>query len=1683
MVHIRGLQIKGFKSFNNQTQLKFGPGLNCVVGPNGSGKCLRRDARVQLADGRMVPIGELVDQEIKKKGKPADDGYISGGNGLKIMSLDLSSFKIEPKEIQAFVKRKAPEKLVRILTRSGREIVSTEYHPLFVFENETIKSINAEDLTVGTKIAIPKNLKIKSGRARFYELLDLITTPDNIYVPYSEELRKILIRMKENKRWEELSEDIGIPLSAIKGLLDKQAINFAHLVKVLRCFKLSDEEVIALIPEVKSKNGCKKYKMLWDNSPQFARLLGYLLAEGRLPDSSDQVWFVNGTPEIVEDYVSLVREVFGVDPTVNEYKPRCWDVLFYSVPIRVLLHKFGMSFTGTKDKRIANIFLKNSSEEELAELLNGLYCGDGYVSKSSVEIVSKSKDLAEAIGSILLRLGIVYRLKKKIKIATNSGFCGLYYQINVFGVDNFEKFYDRIRLTHIGKRLKLEKLITVNSNPNLDLWEANRLVKQVANELNISVKLNKKEFPRLDAYVYNQCLPSSYGIRHLVNGLFVPHSNGVCSLTLQKLMQIGNSDIFWDEIVDVESISHREEWVYDLCVEGSHNFIANNVVVHNSNIIDALCFALGQSSSKSLRADNYSELLYRSKDENHASAGIVKFELDNNNGVFPIDSKTIEVSRVIKSNGSTQFKINGRNATRQQVMDLLGHAKIDPDGHQIILQGDINRFVEMKPTERRNIVEEIAGINQYEQKKERAVSELQKIDEKLKEAKIILTEKDTYLKGLYDEKIEAEKYRDLNNELKATQVTEVHLRKVKAEASLSDTQKTLAKLEKELEELTEATNSKKDKAKELEKNIKELESEIEKKGGEEQLHLQKNIEQLRIDLENSKNLIQSSRNEIQRIESRKTQLEKNLESIEKKIGESKSDKSATEKERNSIKKEIESLQKRAKLDSESLDDTQKTLDKLENDIDSFRSDKEKNTEKVQQIDGQKELMSYKIQELENKIEELASQQSKISQAANARERYKNIIAEINKLENEDSRLSLELGNLRKLKAQQEDNIAQVKANVGATDYILKRDRAIKHILGLKSQLKGIIGTVAELAKVDSKFNTALNVAAGSRMKNIVVHDPETAIKCLAELKKSKSGVATFLPLSKLQPFLKPVSSLPGVFGVASDLVKCKKEHEKVFQYIFGDTVVIENTTVAQRLGINQYKMVTLDGDLFQKGGAITGGYRQKGTGLSFQETENEETLNAEMKKLKDMRKALEDFEKRREDLDKIINNLRREKAELEGSIEAAKGLDLQDISILEKEKKKLQTEIQVSEKLKASLLKSITNMDEQIDKLRVQRNLLNNRVRDLQFGKQAEQMKKLERQEQGLNAKLASLDAQLENALLPEQNNISRVIKELEKERKEFETQINSKEKESASFEKNLKNLEEEEKDFYGKLKSLFKKKADSKDELDALNKELEEFGQKMSSMATEKNDLAIEKAKVESKISGLIGEAEQFKGIKLLENVKSAKSAADKIQELTEKLVGLGTVNMKALEVYEGLKEEYDKLAWRVSKLNSEKDDVETIINEVEKKKKDAFMESYEKLTENFSKLFEKMTDKGTATLVLDNPASPFEGGIDVRIKHKEGKFVTLASLSGGEKVIVALALIFSIQEFSPAPFYLMDEIDAALDSVNSEKVASLLREYASKAQVIMISHNDAIVSAANNLYGVSMSEKGESSVVSLEL
>lgn len=1693
MTVITKLKLNGFKSFPRSTEIPFEKDFSIIIGPNGSGKCLVKDSLVQLADGNLIKIGDLVESKLKTNPtKRLDDGTIAYGDNTKVSYLDVKNLKIGSKKILSYVKRKSPSKLVKIITRSGRAITSTTYHPLFILKDGKITAINAENLKIGIRIAVPRQINIQTKTNVFFELLNLIKPEDKIYVPYDNKIVNIL-RKNKKSTWKNLAKNLGVDYMVLKSFLDKQSINFSCLVKILRNLKLKDIEIINLIPFIKSKTG-KSYKMLWHNSPDFARFLGYLLAEGQLPSSNNQIRLTNGCDEIVSDYINIAYKLFKVKPTINEYKANCYDVLFYSQPIGIILNKFGMPFTGTKDKDVTNLFLSHSTSTELAELLNGLYSGDGYVGNNCIEIVTKSHKLGYAIETILTRLGITFNSKWRIKIATNSGFSGVYKIITTYGVDNFTKFNNQVKFAHPDKKRKLESILGVKSNPNLDLIEANHLVKQVAKELKLKIKNIRKDYPKLDAYAYNICLPSRNGLNQLINHLFLKQN--IKSDSLNQLITLAKSDILWDEIVEIEELQSKEEYVYDLCVEGDHNFIANNIIVHNSNIIDAFCFVLGKSSSKSLRAEKSSNLIYNGGKKGKASKEAeVSIYFSNDKKEFPLEDKNIKVTRIVKPSGNSVYKINDKVRTRQQVIDLLNAARIDPDGHNIVLQGDIVKFTEMRSEDRRKLVEEIAGISVYEDKKEKALSELEKVSGKLNEAEIILTEREANLRELKKERDQAKRYNEVREQIKNNKATIFDLKlKEKNDKKLGQ-EKELGEILKKADEHNSEISKLRELITENRSRINEINKQVEEKGEKEQVYLRKKIEELKEDIIKVNSRIDVLKNELRKISERKIQLKNNIDDINKQIQEIKLKKKEyydkikvfANDEKSKIS-EIESFKRKHGLFD--MSDYQNKVNNIEKEIENLAQEKEKLQFHEQDISKEKFKFEIKIQDIDEKLKEISSLEKEdrenIKKLSDLRVEFKKLADELGKRTNEDSVMSSQLNSTRRNLVEKNEQLAILRSkNLGIKEHY-SQDFAVKKILEVKD--KGVYGTLASLGSISTKYSIAMEVAAGPRMKSVIVDSDITAEKFIKKLKEERLGVVTFLPLNKIKSRKQEnISKVKGIYGFADELIKFDAKFDNVFSYVFGSTLVVEDIDTARKIGIGKVRMVTIDGTLLEVSGAIVGGYRRP-SGLGFSQKEVDEEIKgieAEIEKLTKLVNLLDDKKIKNEaeiiklreskynleseivKLESLTQNkldpftLKAERAELKNKLESINT----EIKILEKNTNVIEDKILKNKEKKKMLIDEISNKPEigtDLSKLEkdldvIRQNILSNK------------------------SELSSFDNQIEKIFLPEMDRTSKILNDLDKEKEQFQKELIDISNVLKNKKTDLEANEKEEKKFYGVFKNLVGERNKLNEVIQQREKSIFQEETRVKALQNKVNEVNIGLAKIKAEMEALQRESEEFVDGKIRRGI-GIDELTLQIRELEKEVSKLGNVNLRALEVYDQLEVEHKDLVEKATKLKLEKDDVLNLINEIEGKKKDLFIGTLRRLEKNFKEIFSSLSTKGEAFLELENQENPFNGGVNITVKIAGNKYMDIKSLSGGEKTLTALAFIFAIQEHEPASFYLFDEVDAALDKHNSEKLADLIAKYAAKAQYIVISHNDSIITGAQQIYGVSMQE-GISKIVSLKI
>ncbi len=1126
-----------------------------------------------------------------------------------------------------------------------------------------------------------------------------------------------------------------------------------------------------------------------------------------------------------------------------------------------------------------------------------------------------------------------------------------------------------------------------------------------------------------------------------------------------------------------------------------------------SNILDAICFVLGKSSAKGLRAEKSENLIYNGgKSKKAAKKGEVSIYFDNSKKTFPVDEKEIAISRIVKHSGQSTYKINHKTRTRQQVLDLLSMAKIDPNGYNIILQGDIIRFVEMPSTKRREIIEEISGISVYEEKKHKAVKEMEKVEEKLKEADIVMKEKESYIKELKKDRNQAMKFKDLNDKIKENKASLLNIKIKGKKDEIEKIQKDIEGKEEDIKKYEEDIKKLKERLEENKNEIDSINKEVEEKGNKDQVALQKEIEKLNIDIGTNKNRIGHLQDEIVKVEQRKNNIERTLVDVKeksKKIAEEKEElKNKLEKDQKELEKfekTIDDFKKDNKLDSSS--NIELDIQKIDQQAEEFQEEIQKLREEQQKLIREKDKLEYKIESIDERIEKVGAiekeNRKELEKLKQKKEEFKKATLELNKRLNDDSSFAAQLGNAKDKLQKVNEEIAKLKAKNVSIKEKIAGGLAVQKILEQKNKIKGIYGTVSELGKVNSEYGLALEVAAGAKIKSIVVENDKVAAECIKYLKKNKLGTATFLPLNKLRNIpkkaeIQKIAQWNGVRGFAIDLIGFESKFRKVFSYVFGNTLVVENIEVARRLGVGKARMVTLDGDLAERSGAMHGGYRKKQRGLGFQEKEVIEDLSKLEKESSDLNDVVSKIESQRKDNEDNIERLRNLKANLEGEIiksEKSLHLDSEDLEAsrklkqeLNKEIEKIDSDIQKNQKEINEKNTKLTDLKTEKQKLREKISMLRNPSIIAELNTFEEKRNQLREEIAETKANIKNVEMQVENLLAPEQQNSLKILKQHDKEMEDFKEEIKDLKEKVKKQESDLKDKEEQQKKFRSKFNSLFDKRDKINKEISKIERNIESKEEKSRDIEKKANVVSLDQAKLKAELSGFEEEFKQYEGVKLYKN-KSEEKIKKEVWQFENMVKEIGAVNMRALEVYDQVEKEYNSLMEKKKKLVSEREDILVMMNEIESKKKELFMKTFEVINKNFKKIFSMLSSKGETFLEIEEPKDVFNNGISIKVRISGKKFLDIRSLSGGEKTLAALAFIFAIQEHEPASFYVLDEVDAALDKRNSEKLSKLLKEYSKRAQYLLISHNDGIISEAENLYGISMDEHGVSKVVSLKI
>ena len=1147
-----------------------------------------------------------------------------------------------------------------------------------------------------------------------------------------------------------------------------------------------------------------------------------------------------------------------------------------------------------------------------------------------------------------------------------------------------------------------------------------------------------------------------------------------------------------------------------------------------SNISDAILFVLGPTSSKALRAERLTHLFFNGgASKKPATECEVSLVFENSDKLLPSDAEEVEITRYVKlapsdPNGYySYFYVNGRRTTQTEIDGLLAHARLSGDGYNLVQQGDVNKVVTMGPVPRRGLLERLAGISQYDEELERASVKRQELDQNLDRIQTLLTDIKGRLSSLEGQRLQAIQYKQLQDDKRRAEARLARAGHRLAEQELATRRKEVDSVRAEIERLDRDRNELAARDQELGGEIEGIERKIAEAGGAAAVKFKQELDEKKMAFAR---LDQSLSHLNEALEALNAQVEElsrtiaadegqrtSLEGQEKKLSE---ETARLAKRSEELGREIQSATGTPGKSSEKLAVARKAQLELERSLDAKQrawqttvQTREAANAALQAAGRAQAQVEEDLREREVEVKDLelrAKSESPGKSGAgpatgelqkelfSLKAKEKSLTAEVERLGQEVLELNRRyLGLDARLKARAESGGRPNQ--LAAVDFLLSQRNLGK--------VTGIRGTVEELAEFDPKHKVALQVAGGNRFQALVVETDQVAEECIKLLRAEKRGRATFLPLNKMLPGRPHGKSLvvakgPGASGFALDLVKFDALLQPAFWYVFGETVVMDDLGHA-RAQMGGVRLVTLTGDLIEATGAISGGYldpssQGRGTdsaaelkrlGEELREKSGaENAARTELSKVDERIRVLaEELSKRsiedqahRSTLAVVAKDLTAARERLGATRERLR-------SAVAEEKKAEATLAAAEERLKG-LTDEIAELKSRIQAAQEQYlgllpETISARLRSLQEASETTANERVR-----VTGELESVRASLE-ALA---TNLSERRATLEKTRKDAAART----KEIAQTERQVRGAREA----LDALKSVESQQteaakglAEKKRRFDAERLEVTgKLGQVVANLETRRSMLTQEEtrlAQAESHLRELEEALKQFPEPGPDEKPASVEELKKKIAALDAELTALGDVNQRAVEEYDAEKARLDEFETEVARLTTEKDELTSLVGEIEKKKREKLIEVVGQVDQNYREIYGELSAGGEGEIALENPDDPLAGGLLIRARPIGKTVARLEQLSGGEKSLASLAFIFAMQRYDPSPLYVFDEIDMSLDGLNAEYVGRMLRRNAERAQFVVISLRKVTLKFAHHLFGVTMRGDGCSRVVGIHL
>lgn len=1143
-----------------------------------------------------------------------------------------------------------------------------------------------------------------------------------------------------------------------------------------------------------------------------------------------------------------------------------------------------------------------------------------------------------------------------------------------------------------------------------------------------------------------------------------------------------------------------------------------------SNISDAIRWVLGEQSMKSLRGAKSLDVIFAGT-QNRKSLGFAEASLvfDNTDGALPIEYTEVTVSRKIYRSGETGYYINKVPCRLKDVLELFMDTGIGKDGYSIIGQGKIDEILSNKSEDRRHIFEEAAGIVKYRTRKQDSEKKLEHAKLNLLRINDILAEIEANLEPLQVQADKARKYLNLKEELKNIEiglfVFNIERYKKELNEIVNDSDIMNAQCNDEEEKL----NSIKKLKDELKESIDEITVTIESMSNSG-FENQKKIEILNSEINVAKTKIINNNDNNDRFEKEISEQNKRIEELNEEI-------KIKENKKGNLKENKEKFQKELDEKEEALKKITEKMSSKQLEIEEHKKNVEENTDKKYELQSDINAQNINQQNLDKRNSQIRQEiQQTVSELDSTRMTKEDINKQFKEIQVKKNKIQKSLEEINK---QKEDAVNKIKdyeskINMLYSDMRLKESRhkflietekekegylkSVKSLLTdceeIKELGKGMHGVLANIIDVPEEYQTAIEMCLGASLQNIVTDTEEDAKKLVEHLRKNNLGRASFLPISSVKgkKLDKIKGNDKGVVGIASDLISFEKKYENIILNLLGRTVIVDNMDTAisvSKRNDYSFRIITLEGDIINPSGAISGGSVAK------------KTVN-----ILGRSKEIEKIKNEIEDINKKIKNLENEKEEFEKSIEGI----LEMSSNLEKE-------LQDIEIVYATENQKIVSFDENIEKLQKR------------LSKFKEEQKNIEKQEEEITKKKNSLEKEIE-IITNKNNELLKIISEfteLNKDEQKYIDDLNfditnlkisvsSFDESEASIQEiqdrinvEIENIDKGIKskiDLIEKTKveniELEKQIQDTLNQIEQVKSSVSDNEVKIEELKTERIQKSEKLSKKEEEITERFKVIEDLKGQIVKLDVKKTKLNEDinyiydkmwEEYELTPNNIGeykkpdnvsqtqrrvntlrveikeLGSVNVDSIEEYKNLKDRYDFMSEQRLDLENTMSKLRKVIADMTQIMKDQFRKQFITINKNFGEVFAELFGGGKAELKLEDEDNILECGIEITVQPPGKKLQNMMLLSGGEKAFTAIALLFAILRINPAPFCVLDEIEAALDDVNVFRYAEYLKKYTHKTQFLVITHRKGTMEVADTVYGVTMEESGISKLLSMKL